>query len=310
MGKGIYLALEGSEGAGKSTQIERLAQALRDEGREVVCVREPGGTPVAEYIRDRLFKGPPESHETLDPMAEVMLMFACRLQLHQEVVGPALERGAVVIADRGLLSTVVYQGYGRGVGPERVRALAEQALAYTPDLNIVIDVPVALSHERIASRGERVDQFEQAGDAFFERLRNGYLAEAKRDPQRVQVVDGARTPGEVSEVLVQLATRFCRLKANGGCHFVPLQDALSLLQGRMLSMDGAPAVIRVMEIMQGREVGRGEFNEAGRTCQAQLRVVLPELCEVDWDEQRDGSLRDWLQEIERVHGAWVPVPSG
>jgi len=202
---GKFITLEGIDGAGKSTQAERLAEVLRASGNTVVSVRDPGTTSLAERVRgillDRTVTG-------VDPMAELMLYLACRAQLVGEVVRPALAAGSIVISDRYADSSVAYQGYGRELGANVVRqsnALATGNLQ--PDLTLVIDIPVEITKDRM--NGKIADRLESEKRSFHERIRNGFLEIAKDEPERVVVIDGTKTPDEVhAEIVRVVSTRF------------------------------------------------------------------------------------------------------
>lgn len=184
--RGFLVTFEGGEGSGKSTQIERLAEFLRAEGHEVVTAREPGTTEVGEAVREILLRTAPER---LSAEAELALFLAARAELVVEVVRPALDAGAVVLIDRYGDSSVAYQGYGRGLDPERV---AEWSAFVTdglvPDLTVLIDVPVEASAAR--SRERAPDRIERAGAGFHRRVRDGYRKLALNEPERFVVLDG------------------------------------------------------------------------------------------------------------------------
>ena len=183
---GLLVTFEGGEGSGKSTQIERLADFLLDEGHEVVTAREPGTTKVGEAVREILLRA---AREDLTAESELALFLAARAELVAEVVRPALEAGKVVLLDRYGDSSVAYQGYGRGLDPDRVKALnAYFTRGLTPDLTVLIDVPVEASAER--SRPRPADRIERAGRAFHGRVRSGYREIALNEPERFVVLDG------------------------------------------------------------------------------------------------------------------------
>ncbi|MGH7566806.1 MAG: dTMP kinase [Gemmatimonadota bacterium] len=184
--RGFLVTFEGGEGSGKSTQIERLADFLRGEGHEVVTAREPGTTQVGEAVREVLLQTAPED---LVAESELALFLAARAQLAGEVVRPALETGKVVLLDRFGDSSVAYQGYGRGLDPERVAALnAFFTGGLEPDLTVLIDVPVEASAERPKDRPP--DRIERAGDRFHRHVRQGYRELALNEPERFVVLDG------------------------------------------------------------------------------------------------------------------------
>lgn len=197
---GRFVVLEGVEGAGKTTQVARLAEWLGARGVTHVVAREPGGTPVGEAIRSVVL-----SRVDLDvpPVTELFLILAARAAFVRDVVRPALESGRVVVADRYELSTLAYQGHGRGLDLEHVRRANDLATGgLRPDLCVVLDVPVDVGVGRQRAGGKRADRMESEGTAFLERVRGGYLVEAARDP-RIEVVDGLGTPDDVHERVVE-----------------------------------------------------------------------------------------------------------
>lgn len=195
---GLFITLEGPEGAGKSTNRDYIAAQLRAAGLDVVLTREPGGTPLAERIREVLLA---PSDEAMDADAELLLMFAARAQHIARVIRPALQRGAVVICDRFTDATYAYQGGGRGLPEARIatlEAFVQQGLQ--PDLTLVFDLPVEIGLARATARG-RLDRFEQEGRAFFEAVRSAYLARAATDTQRYRIVDAAQPLADVQRAL-------------------------------------------------------------------------------------------------------------
>lgn len=193
-GTGFFLVLEGVEGAGKTTQARLLAAWLEERGIPCRAAREPGGTPVGEAIRDVLL----HAHELEIPAeTELLLMLAARAAFVRDVVRPALERGAVMIADRFELSTFVYQGRARGLGLERVRALNAFATGgVKPDLTVLINVPVTEGRSRQMASGKASDRIEREGDTFLETVGAAYRELAAGDPA-ILSVDGS---GPVNEV--------------------------------------------------------------------------------------------------------------
>ncbi|MCD1640665.1 dTMP kinase [Pseudomonas stutzeri] len=187
--KGLFVTLEGPEGAGKSTNREYLADRLRARGLDVVLTREPGGTPLAERIRDLLLTPADE------PMAvdtELLLVFAARAQHLAQVIRPALARGAVVLCDRFTDATYAYQGGGRGLPLERIAQLETFVQGdLRPDLTLIFDLPVKVGLARAAARG-RLDRFEQEGIRFFEAVRSAYLQRAEAAPSRYRVLDAGQ----------------------------------------------------------------------------------------------------------------------
>jgi len=186
--------MEGPEGSGKTTQCARLARRLLAAGREVVALREPGGTPLGEAIRSLLQHD--AAGERMAPEAETLLFLASRAHLARQVIRPALERGAWVVCDRFFDSTIAYQGYGRGCDVEDVIRVNEFASGgLRPDLTVLIDIDVAAGFERIARRnsacGACNDRFEREKKEFHERVRAGFLELARRWPDRIRTMDGA-----------------------------------------------------------------------------------------------------------------------
>lgn len=195
---GLFITLEGPEGAGKSTNREYLAERLRERGIEVQLTREPGGTPLAERIRELLLA---PSDEVMAVDTELLLMFAARAQHIAQVIRPALARGAVVLCDRFTDATYAYQGGGRGLSMERIAQLERFVQGdLRPDLTLVFDLPVEIGLSRAAARG-RLDRFEQEGRAFFDAVRSTYLQRAKADPERYRILDAAQSLSDVQRDL-------------------------------------------------------------------------------------------------------------
>lgn len=191
---GLFITLEGPEGAGKSTNREYLAERLRERGIEVLLSREPGGTPLAERIRELLLT---PSDEAMSSDTELLLVFAARAQHLAEVIRPALARGAVVLCDRFTDATYAYQGGGRGLSEARIAELERFVQgALRPDITLVFDLPVEVGLARAAARG-RLDRFEQEGQGFFEAVRQTYLQRANAAPERYRVLDAAQTLEQV-----------------------------------------------------------------------------------------------------------------
>lgn len=187
---GLFITFEGGDGAGKTTQIARLAAWFEARGREVVRTREPGGTPLGLAIRQALLHG-----GEVTPRAEALLYAADRAQDVEMVVRPALERGAVVLADRYLDSSVAYQGVARSLGKEEVRELSLWATGnLLPDLTILLDLPVEVGAARV---GPALDRLEAAGREFHEAVRAEFLRLAEAEPERWRVVDASGEAGDV-----------------------------------------------------------------------------------------------------------------
>ncbi len=188
MKRGLFITLEGGEGAGKSTSLEFVREFLEQAGRRVVITREPGGTPLGENIRELLLHG----RENMEADTELLLMFAARAEHLARVIRPTLNDGACVVCDRFTDATYAYQGGGRGVPEARIRILedwVQQGLR--PDLTLLLDIPVAQGLGRAGLRSAP-DRFEREKIDFFERVRNRYLASATNEPQRIRVIDAAR----------------------------------------------------------------------------------------------------------------------
>jgi dTMP kinase len=195
---GLFITLEGPEGAGKSTNRDYLAAKLRDQGVDVLLTREPGGTPVAERIRELLLA---PSDEPMCADTELLLVFAARAQHLAEVIRPALARGQVVLCDRFTDATYAYQGGGRGLSRDRIAVLESFVQGdLRPDLTLVFDLPVEVGLGRAAARG-RLDRFEQEGRTFFDAVRSTYLARAEAEPGRYRVIDASRSLAEVQGAL-------------------------------------------------------------------------------------------------------------
>ncbi len=181
---GVFITLEGGEGAGKSTAARRLAQALREAGREVVLTREPGGTAGAEAVRGLLL----DPATRLSPRADTLMHFAARADHVDGLIRPALARGAVVISDRFYDSTMAYQAHGLGVDPAMVTALT-QSLDLTPDLTFILDVSEAVGKQRLALRGDARDRYERMGPEMMARIAAGFRAIAAANPERCVLID-------------------------------------------------------------------------------------------------------------------------
>jgi len=193
--RGRFITFEGVEGVGKSTQVQRLADWLTGQGRDVVRTREPGGAPLAENVRKLLKQSP---HGSIPATSELLLIFAARAAHADALLRPALLRGQWIVCDRFVDASIAYQGAGRGLGRERVEALAEWLVPdLVPDLTLVLDLPIDAAFQRLDARGER-DRFEQEDGVFFRRVREAYLELADREPDRVRIVDASGTEEEVA----------------------------------------------------------------------------------------------------------------
>ena len=198
---GYFITFEGSEGCGKTTQIEALAKALEAQGKTVLITREPGGTLIGEKIRN-LLQDPGHENEISD-MAELLLFSASRAELIASRIQPALKRGEIVICDRFYDSTYVYQGLGRAIGMEIVEQLNQITVGtLKPDLTILLDLDAKVGIERAKSRqsGE-LDRIENESLAFFEAVRNGYLELAKKEPERFKTIDGLLSVDAIKAII-------------------------------------------------------------------------------------------------------------
>ncbi len=204
--KGLFITLEGGEGAGKSTNMAFIQQYFTERGLSWVATREPGGTPLAEEIRAVLLQ---PRDETVASDAELLLMFAARAQHIEGVIKPAIAKGTSVLCDRFTDATYAYQGGGRGVSMQRIQALEEFVLgAFRPDLTIYLDVPTEVGMARASARGE-LDRFEREQGEFFERVRAVYLARAQAQPTRYRVVDASQALEDVQRDLAAVLDQFC-----------------------------------------------------------------------------------------------------
>jgi len=194
---GKLISFEGSEGSGKSTQIARLLAHLHQAGREIVATREPGGTDLGERIRDILLHK--DEGQGMCAEAELLLFTAARAQLVRTVIAPALQRGAIVVSDRYLDSSTVYQGAARHLATGPVAAVNAFAVGgIMPDLTVVIDVPTEVSLARVRERSAgRPDRIEREDAAFFQKVRDAYLQLGRDEPKRVIVVDGTQSPDTI-----------------------------------------------------------------------------------------------------------------
>lgn len=212
MKRGYFITFEGPEGAGKSSQIQLLGAALTAAGREVVVTREPGGTPLAEAIRN-VVKGH-QGDEQVHPVTELLLMEAARSQHVSQVILPALEAGRIVLCDRFSDSTTAYQGGGRGLDMETVRNLnAYASLGVAPDLTILLDLAPERGFERTGRRAEtqgEYDRFELEKLDFHRRVRAVFLELARREPRRVRVVDADREPDAIHREIKEAVDELVR----------------------------------------------------------------------------------------------------
>lgn len=202
--RGLFLTLEGVDGAGKSTHVQWLVDQLTERGVSVVCTREPGGTALGEKLRALLL------HEPMSLECETLLMFASRAEHLQSVIEPALQAGQWVVCDRFTDATFAYQGGGRELGVDRIAALEQWVHpALQPDCTWLFDVPLAVARERL-DRTRDQDRFEQEADAFFERTRAVYLSRAQQQPTRIQRIDATQT---IEQIRILLSVQLTQLVA-------------------------------------------------------------------------------------------------
>ena len=203
------VTLEGGEGAGKTSAIAAIRDRLQAAGHEVVLTREPGGTPLAERIRELLLN---PQDEALAPETELLLMFASRAQHVREVVLPALQRGAWVVSDRFTDSSYAYQGHARGLDQAFIAELERRVVGIEPGLTLLLDLGVAHGRERTRGRdllgGAGPDRIERERDDFFERVRAGFLARARAHPDRVEVIDASPAAEAVAAAAVAALARY------------------------------------------------------------------------------------------------------
>ena len=206
---GLFITLEGVDGAGKSTHMKWLPDFFTRQGLEVVMTREPGGTPVGEQLREILL------HESMSQETEALLMFASRQENLKQVIKPALAAGKLLLCDRFTDSTYAYQGGGRHFDINKIAALENWVQAgLNPDLTLLFDVPLEVSRERLARNSASLDRFEQENDTFFEAVRSAYLQRAANDPQRFMVIDSTMPFEKVREFIETRLLQFIRQKNN------------------------------------------------------------------------------------------------
>lgn len=206
MPRGAFITLEGGEGVGKSSSIAAVEAFLRQAGVEVITTREPGGTDLGEAVRHWLLDG---EHENLSAETEALLMFAARSLHLQQVIRPAIERGAWVLCDRFTDATIAYQGGGRGARREFLQMLRDEVQqGFEPDLTILLDAPVEIGFARISDRAH--DHFERESSAFFGRVRQAYLELAADEPGRIRVINADASPDAVRSAIVSELDTFLR----------------------------------------------------------------------------------------------------
>lgn len=221
---GCFITFEGIEGSGKSTQLARLGKRLREEGYRVIETREPGGTPIAEEIRNILLRlrstsnqpRAAESVETMTPECEALLVFAARNQHVRYLIRPALEQGAVVLCDRFSDSTFAYQGYARGLDLTELRRMNRVATGnLIPDLTLLFDLPVVRGLARRRRDGMEQNRLDRETRRFHERVRQGFLSLARKDRRRITVLDAARDAETIADDVAALVLAFLKKRCVG-----------------------------------------------------------------------------------------------
>ena len=207
MSKGLFITFEGSDGAGKSTQIQLAKEYLQSRGIEPVMTREPGGTSISEKLRAILLD---KDNSEMSPIAEMLIYSSARAQLVAEVIKPAIERGDVIICDRYIDSSTAYQGFGRGLGKmvDEVNSVAIDGVL--PDVTFFLDLDPAVGRSRIAT--DVMDRLEQEKLDFHYRVYNGYKSVAEANPDRVAVIDASRSIEEISAEICEIMERLCNEK--------------------------------------------------------------------------------------------------
>lgn len=198
MKKGLFITFEGADGCGKTTQMDLLAEYLKNNGKEVLLTREPGGKGLGEKVREILLN----YNGDVSDRCESFLFLADRAQNIDIIVNPAVEEGKIVLCDRHIDSTVAYQGYGRGLDIERINMLNNLATnGHKPDLTFVFDIDVETSMKRV---GKEKDRMESAGIDFHNRVRKGYLELAKQEPKRIKVLDATKSIEEIHNEVIKI----------------------------------------------------------------------------------------------------------
>lgn len=203
--QGCFITLEGSEGVGKSTNLAFIQQWLEHHGYAPLMTREPGGTPMAEEMRELLLT---QRDETVSQKAELLLMFAARAQHLDQKILPALAEGCCVVSDRFTDATYAYQGYARGLNLDwitQLESLVQEQVR--PDLTILLDLSTEIAQQRVTKRGT-TDRFEQEQKDFFDRVRQGYLARAQAEPERFAIIDASQTLDKVQQDIAQVLSNF------------------------------------------------------------------------------------------------------
>ena len=196
-----FISIEGIEGAGKSTQLAFIQKFLSDNDKVITVTREPGGTALGEQIRSLLLT-PTDTAMAVD--TELLLMFSARAEHVAQIIKPALNRGEWVLSDRFTDATFAYQGGGRGIDQQRITELAQWTLnGLKPDLTLLFDLPVELGQQRVLSRNQGVDRFEQEKVDFFQKVRHCYLERAQQEPERIKIIDASQS---IADIELQLTS--------------------------------------------------------------------------------------------------------
>ncbi|HBC58510.1 MAG TPA: dTMP kinase [Gammaproteobacteria bacterium] len=194
-----FITFEGIEGAGKSTQIQLLGEYLKQQHQQVIITREPGGTPIADQIRELLLN---RQEEALTDSSELLLMFAARSQHLSQVILPALKQGAWVLCDRFTDSTLAYQGFGRGMDQTMISQLKEWVQGdLHPGMTFLFDMPVKLALDRVQQRGKK-DRFEEEDLQFHTRVKEGFLNLYQREPERIVLIDALQSIEAIQQILI------------------------------------------------------------------------------------------------------------
>ncbi len=205
MKKGLFITLEGIEGAGKSTAVDFIEDFLTKEGHDVIKTREPGGTVIGEQIREILLKN---ENYTLTYDTELLLVFSARAQHIQEVILPALSSGKIILCDRFTDASYAYQGGGRGIDASRINLLEKWVQGdLRPNLTLLFDLDVSIGMQRTKKRSD-ADRFEREEINFFEKIRNTYLERAKNEPQRFRIINSASSLESVKEQIITILKDF------------------------------------------------------------------------------------------------------
>ena len=212
-----FISLEGGEGAGKTTALNAIRQALEAHGHRVLLTREPGGTPLAERIRALVLTPDPEiAAEPLSAEAELLLVFAGRAQHVRQVVQPALAQGTYVLSDRFTDSSYAYQGGGRGLDPAFIAELERRTVGLQPGLTLLLDVDVAVGRARASGRDEGPDRIEREQDDFFQRVRNVFRQRAAAEPERFSVIDASQDQSGVAAQVVAAIDAYLTKEGGNG----------------------------------------------------------------------------------------------